>query len=156
MCRCRLIGVFLLCLGLMVSSRESFAQVATGPQIWTHTFPGQSQPSVFGYGTPPTGRGPLFSFSGSPLEMALAEAVMNMTGPLRQKYIPQQGGGFFQDQQSPYGAYGQDPYAGAYASTDPYQGALGAAPGWSGPFDVNPVIRPHTPPSQRPGSVFMP
>ena len=125
----------IMALGVLLFGHAALAQTFSGPTLWAHRFPGQSAPSLYGYGTPP-GRGPMLRYSTSPMDMALAEAVTNLAQPLL--------GGT------------SSPYSHESASDpDPYLGAFGASPGWSAPFDVNPVVRPSTAAMPSAG-VFMP
>ena len=127
---------------LVLSAEPGVSQTSTSPQLWTHTFPGQSSPSMFGYGSPPVGRGPAFSYSTTAKDEATLQAIVTMTQPFLGR--------------SQGGNDGQNAYSQPFTTSDPYQGAFGTAPGWSAPFDAKPSTSSHQAPVPRPRGVFMP
>lgn len=133
-------------MGVCVPAGEASAQAL----LWSHTYPGQSAPLVYGYGVPPHERGPIARYSFSPMDQALAETVTNFSRPLI-------GSDATVTPSNPPARVG--PCLGPAAppmAADPYQGAFGTLPGWSAPFDTNPVLDARMPTYGTGQGVFIP
>lgn len=61
---------------------SGWAQSRDGGRVWSHTYPGESAPTVYGYGAVPRGRGPIARYTSSPTDQAIADSIVNFSRPV--------------------------------------------------------------------------